>query len=145
MFELSSLQPIIRDVIVNSSIRDYQKIVFHDMAAKLFVDVTIDGKLIRQPAIVIDTLEKEPALIVVLNFVKGVDEFNYTFQFEVWPTSKLLRIQPPVWLPKPVTAIPEPKMKLSFLAERNAVVYYERAFEGTFEETLKNMGQALGR
>lgn len=145
MFNLIHLMPQVQSVVRNSSIRDFQKIAFHDMACKLFDGIRIDATPTQLPVIVVDTLEKEPAMIVVVRFIKGLDEITYTFQFEVWPTNELQMITPPVWLPKQVTVMPKPKMKLSFLAERNSVVYFECVHEGSFEDSLLNMGLALGK
>lgn len=147
MYHLSSINPVVQDVILRSSIRDFEKIALRNMAYALFKDVQIDGVLAHQPAVVVDTLEaKNPALLVVFRFATpSNDEVTYTFQFEVWPTSTVQRISPPVWMPKPVRAIPKPKMKVSFIAERNSVAYYSYAHEGTFKDTLVNMAKALGR
>ncbi|AGS81976.2 hypothetical protein O152_gp091 [Pseudomonas phage PaBG] len=117
------------------------------MAHALFKDVQIEGSLIQQPAVVVDTLEaKSPALLVVFRFATPQkDECTYTFQFEVWPTSTVMRITPPPWMPRPVRAVPKPKMKVSFIAERNSVVYFNYAHEGDFKTVLTNMAKALGR
>lgn len=147
MYSLSSVNTVVQDVVVRSSIRDFEKIALRNMAHALFKDVQIAGSLIQQPAVVIDTLEaKSPALLVVFRFATPEnDECTYTFQFEVWPTSTVQRITPPTWMPRPVRAVPKPKMKVSFIAERNSVVYYNYAHEGDFKTVLTNMAKALGR
>ncbi len=147
MYSLSSINTVVQDVIVRSSIRDFEKIALRNMAHALFKDVQIEGTLLQQPAVVVDTLEaKSPALLVVFRFATPKsDECTYTFQFEVWPTSTVMRITPPPWMPRPVRAVPKPKMKVSFIAERNSVVYFNYAHEGNFKDVLSNMAKALGR
>lgn len=146
MYQLSNLAPIVQATVLRTDLKDFEKIAFFNMALLVFKDVSIDGELIQQPVVVVDKLQGDPALIMVVKFHNATnDVVVYTFQFEVWPTSQIQRIVAPNWLPNKVTAVPKPKMKLSFLAERNSVAYYERAFEGTFKDTLKQLGQALGR
>lgn len=146
MYQLSQLNSHIQSVLLTTSMKTWEKIAFYNMAVLLFKDVSIDGTLCSAPAIVVDTLQGDPALIVAIRFHNAThDVVSYTFQFECWPTDVIQRIPQPRWLPEKITAVPTPKMKLSFLAERNSVAYFERAFEGKFQETLKQMGQVLGR
>lgn len=144
MFPLSQLNPLVQAVVLTTDLTPMEKIAFHNMAVLLFKDVSIDGKLIQKPLIVVDKLNNDPAMIIVVKFAKGPDQFTYTFQFECWPTDALQQIDAP-WMPGDVKVVPKPKMKLSFLAERNSVVYFDQAFEGTFKDTLKQMAQVLGR
>lgn len=148
VYPLSSVNAQVQQLILTSSLKDFEKIALHNMAVLLFKDVIVKGSPIQAPVVVIDTMGGDsPAMIVVFRFVEEnkADDCTYTFQFEVWPTDKYQIIEQPIWYPKAVTQIPTPRMKLSFLAERNNVVYYERMFEGTFKDTLKQMAQALGR
>lgn len=145
MFPLSNLNPLVQAALLTTDLSPMEKIAFHNMTVLLFKDVSIDGKLMQQPVIVVDKLNNDPALIMVVKFTNAqLDQFTYTFQFECWPTDKLQQVDAP-WMPGDVKVVPKPKMKLSFLAERNSVVYFDQAFEGTFQETLKSMAQVLGR
>lgn len=145
MFPLSSINPLVQAVLLTTDLTPMEKIAFHNMAVLLFKDVLIEGKLQSKPLVVVDKLNNDPALIMVVKFTNAkLDQFTYTFQFECWPTDKLQQVDAP-WLPGDVKIVQKPKMKLSFLAERNSVVYYDQAFEGTFQETLKSMAQVLGR
>ncbi|MNV27864.1 hypothetical protein D3C71_1190300 [compost metagenome] len=145
MFPLSNLNPLVQAVLLTTDLTPMEKIAFHNMTVLLFKDVSIEGKLLQQPVIVVDKLNNDPALIMVVKFTNAdLDQFTYTFQFECWPTDKLQQVDAP-WMPGDVKVVPKPKMKLSFLAERNSVVYFDQAFEGTFQETLKQMAQVLGR
>lgn len=145
MFPLSQLNPLVQAVVLPTDLKPMEKIAFRNMAVLLFKDVSIDGKLLQKPLIVVDKLNQDPALIIVVKFAnEKLDQFTYTFQFECWPTDKLQQVDAP-WMPGDVKVVPKPKMKLSFLAERNGVVYFDQAFEGTFKSTLKQMAQVLGR
>lgn len=144
VFPLSNLNPLVQTVVLSTDLKPMEKIAFRNMAVLLFKDVSIDGKLLQKPLIVVDKLNQDPALIIVVKFAKELDQFTYTFQFECWPTNKLQQVDAP-WMPGDVKIVQKPKMKLSFLAERNSVVYFDQAFEGTFRETLKQMAQVLGR
>lgn len=145
MFPLSRINLLVREVLLSTDLKPMEKIAFHNMAVLLFKDVLIDGELLQKPLIVVDKLNQDPALIMVVKFSNASqDQMTYTFQFECWPTEKLQQVNVP-WLPGDVKVVPKPKMKVSFLAERNLVTYFDQAFEGTFEDCLKNMGQVLGR
>lgn len=145
MFPLSQLNPLVQAVVLTTDLKPMEKIAFRNMAVLLFKDVSIDGKMSQQPLIVVDKLNQDPALIIVVKFINDkLDQFTYTFQFECWPTDKLQQVDAP-WMPGDVKIVQKPRMKLSFLAERNSVVYFDQAFEGTFKETLKQMAQVLGR
>jgi len=146
VYQLTDIDPHVKATLLRTDLKDYEKIAFYNSAGRLFKDIKIDGKLKQMPVVVIDKLMGSPAMIIVVTFITPkLDVASYTFQFECWATDKIQRIPPPKWLPNKVTAIPEVKMKLSFLAERNLVTYFDCAFEGTFKHTLKQMAQVLGR
>jgi len=145
VFPLSQLNSLVQAVVLTADLKPMEKIAFRNMAVLLFKDVSIDGKLHEKPLIVVDKLNNDPALIMIVKFTnEALDQFTYTFQFECWPTNKLQQVDAP-WMPGDVKVVPKPKMKLSFLAERNAVVYFNQAFEGNFKDTLRQMAQVLGR
>ena len=146
MYQLTQLNTHIQSVLLRSSLKGFEKIAFYNMAVLLFKDVSIEGTLCSEPAIVVDTLQGDPALIMAIRFHNAThDVVSYTFQFECWPTAVIQRIPQPLWLREKITAIPKPRMKLSFLAERNSVAYFDQAFEGSFKETLRKMAKVLGR
>lgn len=145
MYHLSQLAPIVQATVLASSLKDYQKIAYRAMASALFKDVSIDGKLAQQPVVVIDTSESNPAMVIVVRFVTPkLDDGVYTFQFEAWPNAQIRRVRAP-WLRDGEIAIPDYRMKVSFLAERNSVAYYSHASEGSPKHCLRETAQVLGR
>lgn len=145
MYHLSQLAPIVQETVLKSSLRDYHKIAYRAMASALFKDVTINGKLTQQPVVVIDTSESNPALVIVVRFATPThDDGVYTFQFEAWPTALIRRVRAP-WLRDGEIAIPDYRMKVSFLAERNSVAYFSHASEGSPKKCLRETAQVLGR